>query len=105
MEDSMKFGKFRIPDGSHAGMLDAMGPGLPSQFIGQAAGFVWLLLPAERRTPEEIAKALHLMVDREVLAMAEDANFFGKPPPPLPGQPEQTKLPPKKDGDDVDTNG
>ena len=104
MEDFMKFGKFRIPDGSQAGMLDAMGPSLPSQFIGQAAAFVWLLLPAERRTPKEVAKALHLMVDREVLALAEDADFFGKSPPPPSGQPDQARLPPEKDGHGMDTN-
>ncbi len=105
MEDSMKFGKFRIPDDSPSGILDAMGPGIPSQFISQAAAVVWLLLPAERRTPEEIARSLHLIVDRAVLALAEDARFFGKSPPPPPKQGDPAAPSAEKGGHGVNTNG
>ena len=82
MEHSMEFGKFRIPHDSHGGALKAVGPGIPSQLISQAAAVVWLLLPADRRTPEEIAGALHSMVDRSVLALAEDEHFFEQSNPP-----------------------
>jgi hypothetical protein len=81
MQNFKASGQIPISEDTKTSMLKAMGPGLPSQMVNQAAACVWLLLPADRRTPEEIASALHAMVDRAVVALKEDEHFFGKSNP------------------------
>jgi hypothetical protein len=59
-------------------MAEFFGPGQIDQFIRQAIQFCWGALPKDRRTPEDLEKQIHRLVDRALKDFRDDREAFGK---------------------------
>jgi hypothetical protein len=59
-------------------MADFFSPGQIDQSVRQAVQFCWMALPKERRTPEELEKQVHRLVERALKDFREDRAAFGK---------------------------
>ena len=53
-----------------------MGPGAVDEQIRQAIHFCWMMLPAERRTVNEVEQEIRRIVERALKALREDEERF-----------------------------
>lgn len=66
-------------EGDPTGKVAAFfGPAHIDQLIRQAVQHCWMILPKDRRTPEELERQVRRMVDRAVKDFREDREAFGK---------------------------
>jgi hypothetical protein len=60
-------------------MRDMMGPNQTDQQIRQAIGFLWMVLPKEKRNVDEVERQVRRIVDRALRDLHEDFDaFFGE---------------------------
>jgi hypothetical protein len=52
------------------------GPAMVDQQIRQAISTCWMLLPEDRRNPENVAKEIRRIVERALTNLKEDAKAF-----------------------------
>lgn len=52
------------------------GPGQVDQTIRNAIQICWMMLPDEKKTPDDLEKAIREIVDRAIQDFREDANRF-----------------------------
>lgn len=58
-------------------MRDMFGPGQLDQQIRQAIHLGWMMLPADRKTLDELEKQVRRVLDRAFKDLREDADAFG----------------------------
>jgi hypothetical protein len=68
---------FDDPEGLER-MRQWMGPGHVDQQIRQAIQFAWMMLPAEKKTVDEVERLIRQMVDRALKEFRDDSESFGK---------------------------
>lgn len=54
------------------------GPGQVDQSIRQALQMCWMMLPDDKKTPEELEAAIRRIVDRAIANFRDDFETFGK---------------------------
>ncbi len=64
-----------MPDSSKMG--DFFGPGGVDQHIRQAIQYCWMMMPPEKKTPQQVEAAVRHLVDRALKDLREDAAIFG----------------------------
>jgi hypothetical protein len=67
-----------LPENAAERMADLFGPACIDQFIRQAIQQCWMLLPKEKRTPEELETQIRRLVDRALRDFRDDLDVFGK---------------------------
>ena len=65
------------PD-SPSRMFAMFGPGQVDQSIRQALQMCWMMLPDDKKTPEELEAAIRRIVDRAIANFRDDFETFGK---------------------------
>jgi hypothetical protein len=58
-------------------MREMLGPGDVDQLIRQAIHLCWMMLPAGKRTIDELERQLRRIVERAIKDLREDTNAFG----------------------------
>lgn len=53
------------------------GPGQVDQAIRQAIQMCWMMLPPEKKTPDELEANIRRIVDRAIQNFRDDAKIFG----------------------------
>ena len=56
-----------------------LGPGHVAQSVSQAIHACWMMLPAKRKTVDDLEKEFRRLVDRAFRDMREDEASFGTP--------------------------
>lgn len=56
---------------------DVMGPMMIDQSLRQVITHCWMILPEDRRTPDEIEKEMMRLLKRALKDLREDAASFG----------------------------
>jgi hypothetical protein len=59
-------------------LADYFGPGQVDMTARQAIHFCWMVLPHERKTPDELERQVRRIVDRALKDFREDAAVFTK---------------------------
>ena len=57
-------------------------PGQVDQSVRQAIQMCWMMLPADRKTVDELEKEIRRIVDRAISNLREDSASFGLTNPP-----------------------
>ena len=63
-------------------MRAMFGPGAVDQQVRSAISTCWMMLPEDRRTPENVAAEIRRIVERALSNMTDDAATFGLPEDP-----------------------
>jgi hypothetical protein len=61
--------------------MESMGPFAADQGIRQAISMLWMMLPQEKKTLEQLEQEMRRLVDRALRDLKEDAQAFGIPLP------------------------
>jgi len=71
---------FRVEgEGAEERMAELFGPGQVDQSLRQAIQFCWMGLAKDRRTPDELEKQIHRLVNRALKDFREDIEAFRGP--------------------------
>lgn len=57
-------------------MKALFGPGQVDQSIRQAIQICWMMLPEDKKTPDELEATIRRIVDRAIISFREDAKTF-----------------------------
>jgi hypothetical protein len=72
----MAYFAFNDPDNQDK-LREFMGPGMADHMIRQTLRLVWMTLPAEKKTVEELERVVRRLLDRALEDLREDQDLFG----------------------------